>query len=306
MLSSSIELISRRLGKPDLTSSDEVRFNCFTSNCGALNREADTGKHLYVNPKKERYFCHRCQKGGTLQYLSKILDLPAVEDEVTLWTKVINEFLYGITVTSKKVEKLLLPSDFEPIISGTKAYKYLISRGITQEQVEYYNIGFGTKALKNRIIFPDYDKNGELIYWVARTYGKHKAKYKNAKVSRVSKVYNIGRWLFSSYEQVIICEGPISAIITGYDAIACYGKYISPSQIELISSLPCKEFIVALDGDATVESIRLGTCLARKGLNVRIVKFLYDEDPALIGYDNMRKRINDALPYDLFSLVEVL
>ncbi len=306
MLSTWVEIISSRLGTPIYTCGDEVRFNCFTSGCRVPGRAPDTSHHLYVNPSKEKYFCQRCQRGGTLEYLTKVLGLPSSPNQdVSLWKKVISEFVYG-TPHVEEADEVDLPDDYVVMLGGSKAFKYLQTRGITWNQVEFYGLGFGTKELKNRVIFPDCDSKGNLVYWVARTYGNHKVKYKNAPVPRTKKVYNLGRITRLGYrKQVVICEGTISANVAGYNAVCTYGRYVTSQQVELIVGLNADHYVVAFDGDAFIQNLFMATKLGRKGLNVSVVQFAYDEDPASVGYEAMQEKISKSVPWERFGL-EVL
>jgi len=317
-----VEIVATRLGPPIITNSDEVRFNCFRSDCGT---HEDSGYHLYLNPTKGKYFCQRCQRGGSLDSLAKILALPKPEKSLTMWSKIINGFLFGNPAEEiPSEERAQLPLDYNQVVSGTQAYKYLLGRGVTWQKILRYELGFGSKILselskesqrlyagKNRIIFPDFDRRGNVVYWVARTYGNHKAKYKNAHVSRDDKIYNLGRIQMMGFtDRVVICEGPLSAIMAGYDSVATYGKYITGAQIQKLVNAKFGEYIVAIDGDAVSSAVSLATRLWKRGCNVRMVKFNKDEDPASVaqigGFSAIRKRILNSIKWNENSFMEVM
>jgi DNA primase len=197
-----------------------VRFNCWRADCGA-SKSRDTKYHMYINPTKGKYFCQRCQRGGSLEFLAKMLRLPSPERALSLWDKVLHSFLFGEGNAEESANAEISWPPYHKIIPGTTAGRYLADRGISEKRINHYQIGFGSKFLKNRIIFPDTNKDGKLVYWVARTYGKHKAKYKNATAPRQYQVFNLGRIQASGrLGRVVICEGPISAITAGFDAVA--------------------------------------------------------------------------------------
>lgn len=303
-----IESISRRLGPPIFTDGDEVRFNCWRSDCGASGTP-DTKYHLYVNPKKGRYFCQRCQKGGTLDYISKILGVSAPGQTLLSWDTVIASYLYGTPKVEDDFVPVTMPwpDEYVPMLPGTQAYAYLQSRGITDDMISWHKIGYGLGFLKNRIILPDTDKNGDLEYWVARTYGTHKAKYRNPREKRDTHVFNLGRMeQHGLRESVVICEGPISAIVAGYNAVCTYGKYVTAAQIERLVKFRAREYIIAGDGDGLYAAVSLATRLYKRRLNVKFARFFGVEDPASVGSVEAQKRIADALIWNSTSVMEVL
>ncbi len=295
--SSSTDSIAARLGQPVFTTGDEVRFNCFRRECD------DSKHHLYVNLGKEKYFCQKCQMGGSLENLLKVLGIPSLEQPLSVWKKVMQDFLFGSENSVAEREQVTL-DDYRTVFEGSEALRYLKSRGISQKRVYHYGLGFGVGKLRNRIIFPDYDKHGKLCYWVARTYSNHRAKYKNATASCRDQLYNLGRMIKSGdRERVVITEGPISAIIAGYDAVCTYGKFVTGTQISKLVEFGAQETIVAFDGDALNESISLASRLFRRGLKVKFIQFAATDDPASVGPVEMRRRIRTAEAWSTFPNV---
>lgn len=308
MKSGWIEVVARRLGPPILTTGDEVRFNCWRPDCGD---HPDTKYHLYVNPRRGRFFCQRCQRGGRLEWLARMIGVEVPEDSLLMWEQLMHEFLWG-TSTDEEMDYIVLPREYNEMMPGLEAHRYMIERGVSDKKIAFYQIGFGTGYLKNRIIFPDVDEYGKLVYWVARKYGKldnnEKApKYKNADIPRKRQVYNLGRLLQRGWNRrIVICEGPISANVAGFDAVATYGKYVTGDQVSRLVAVGACEYVIAFDGDALLEGVSLATRLFRRGLNVKLVKFRYNEDPASVGGQEMRRRICVAPRWHNMSALEVL
>ncbi len=314
-----VEHLRERLGVPLFTSSDEVRFNCFRPDCG-MSGTRDSKYHLYVNSTKGKWFCQRCQRGGSLDYLFSRLGLQSPENSLGLWEKLVHQFLFGDPEKVATQVQATEPLDYHPVFGGTKAHQYLSARGISDTKNAHYSTGFGTARLndypkeerdkyagKNRIIFPDYNEDGSICYWVARTYGKHHAKYKNAKVPRERQVFNLGRIIRNGHlNRIVICEGPISAICAGYDAVATYGKYVTGEQVSRLVKAGAEEYVVAFDGDALLEAVSLATRLQRRGLKTKFVKFGLQDDPASVGSKQIRRMIGSAIPWGGFSSLEVL
>ena len=72
--------------------------------------------------------------------------------------------------TEKKYEKVRLPDEYINFKDGIKlsipykeAYNYLLKRGVNDDIIEKYNIGYATSGTySGRIIVPSYDKDNKL------------------------------------------------------------------------------------------------------------------------------------------------
>lgn len=320
-----VEVISVRLGSPVLTTSDEVRFNCWRRNCGK-DGGPDTKAHMYVNPRKGSYFCQRCRSGGSLDFLCKVLKLEAPGGSLLLWQKIVQEFMYGLPAQPPSEPVTL--EDWTPVTKGTQAYAYLISRGISDKKQREYALGFGIDTLRDRIVMPDFDETGKLVYWVARDYRQAKKvdeedpsvvssetskrkyarpRYKNATAPREFQLYNFGRIKAKRHKgRIFVTEGPISAQVVGYDAIATYGKHVTGSQVSMMVNWNPEEYIILGDGDARMEAVSLATRLLRRGQRVRIGRFYGNEDPASVGSQEARRRGLSATPWNDVSVIEEL
>jgi len=286
----------------------EVRFNCFFPDCS--HKGSDVHHHMYVNPDKDKWFCQRCRRGGSLEYLAKLLGVPQPDRSLALWDDVINNFLFGVKPDRAKpaFERADLPLDYVPMMKGTEAYRYVLERGLTDKDIETYQLGFGTQRMKDidrayrdryagkkRVIFPDFDRNEEPVYWVARTYGSSSIKYKNAGVPRDDKIFNFGRIQRREYKgRIAVSEGPLDATAIGFEGIATYGKYVTGTQISMLVEWGADEYVVAFDGDALSDSMSLATRLHRRGLNAKVALFDPGEDPRSVGLAEVRRRIRGA------------
>jgi hypothetical protein len=300
-----------------MTDSGEYRYNC--PFCPIRAGKIDKKYRLYVNTKKVLYgivgwyYCHRCKSRGPVKRLTpggQDVDDIISRYEPSKWSDFVNS-LKGERAFIDEEEALPrfdLPVDYSPIVYGTEAYEYLKSRRISDEQIEAYQIGFGTEHLRDlspeerklyigsgRVVFPDYDDIGELTYWVARSYRNHKLRYKNpAGSGAMSKIYNLAR--AAQYKTVIITEGVFSSIASGYNAVGTYGKNITNQQFSMLAAVAFDRYVVALDGDAKGSAVGLADGLARRGCKgVFLVEFSKDEDPASIS--DMGFRVKNAVPF---------
>lgn len=298
----------QRLGSYRRTSTGELNFCC--PFCLSRTGRADTKFHLYVNPSRYIdgirgwFYCQRCKARGPMHKLFG----QQSRESVGKWREFVDK-LRGGRPSIPEPCPVKLPLDYMSMIRGTEAYGYLKERNISDEQITFYNIGFGVDDLRDlepaerqkyagsgRIIFPDYDDDGNVVYWVARTYKGHKVKYKNPPKSNArDKIYNLAG--ASKYSVCIITEGVISAIAAGYNAVATYGKDVTLVQVSMLVRAAFDQYVVALDGDARKEADELAGKLSRKGCQVSVVEFNQDEDPASVL--SMPARVDRAQPWTL-------
>ena len=286
---------------------EELNFCC--PFCVKARGTPDRHYHFYVNPNRVKhgikgwFYCQRCNSRGPLY---KILKVKKVFPSSTRREE-FRKYLRNPDVKKKEKEEetsLELPRDYVPIIAGSDAEAYLHSRGILNQTIEGYRIGMGTADLTEvddsergfyvgvgRIIFPDFDADGKVVFWVARTYRRHTIKYKNPlNVSARDKIYNLVGAV--SFDNVIVTEGVISAIAAGENAVATYGKDVTSEQIDLLVRGNWDRYYVALDGDALKRTkrsrslppaLRLAVTLKRRRKEVFLVELPYRHDPDSVG-----------------------
>jgi hypothetical protein len=300
------------LGKFKETTTGEFNFCCPL--CVHRIGRPDKGFHLYVNPSRYLYgirgwfYCHRCHARGPMyRLLGKAAEQTV---PVTEWSTFVKK-LRGehIDKEGPGPQPVKLPEDYIEMIRGTEAYGYLANRCISDEQIAFYKIGFGTEDLRDmkaeertkfagsgRIIFPDFDDEDNCIYWVARTYKGHKVKYKNPGRSHArNQVYNLAR--ASRFKTCVVAEGVTSAIACGYNGVATYGKEVTENQISMLASAAFDHYTIAHDGDARPEALDLATRLSRRGRAVSLVEFSQEQDPASV--EDMPARVDRALSWSL-------
>jgi len=295
------------LGNYRQTTTGEYNFCCPL--CVRRVGQPDKNYHLYVNPTRYLYgirgwfYCHRCKAKGPLHRLLNNSDTS--NHAVSEWSSFVLKLRGAFKKEKEPKPSVSLPKDYVEMIQGTQAYEYLQKRAITDAQIEFYKIGFGVKDIRQlekedrpnyagsgRIIFPDYDDDGDCVYWVARTYKGHKVKYKNpAKSNARDKIFNLSK--ASRYQTCVIAEGVISAIACGYNGIATYGKEVTQQQIDMLVSVSFDHYHIAHDGDARKESLHLAERLSCRGCDVSLVCFSRDEDPASVS--NMLERIQGSM-----------
>jgi DNA primase len=198
--------------------------------------------------------------------------------------------------TRKKVEKLKLPEFFKKFneVSSIypvrrQAYNYLTNRGITDEIIERYGIGFcdnGSHA--GRIIIPSYDNKNELNYYIARSWDLHtRAKYKNPEAAKDEIIFFES--LIDWEKDITLVEGAFDSIFIP-NSIPMLGKHMSTLLFTTLYDKAKGNITIALDGDAYDNAVSLYHELNGGNLygRIKIVKLPLDKDIA-----DLRGNINE-------------
>ena len=188
-----VELLREILGdeKQHYENRGQIAFDC---------PECDEGRHkgnLEINYHQHVFKCWSCgDVNNTKGPLGKLFDKYGNKKQKKVYKVLQPE---DDKPVEKKKPKLKLPESFtlfkdaNPIYPVRRqAYNYLISRGITDQMIEKYGIGFCDKGShKGRIVVPSYNTNGELTYYIARSWDPNtKAKYKNPEAEKDKIIFN--------------------------------------------------------------------------------------------------------------------
>ena len=139
--------------------------------------------------------------------------------------------------------------------TGVYAHKYLHSRGLTKADILKWKIGycFGGEY-RNRIIIPSFNDDGDVSYFIARSYNGDSYKYKNPRASK-DVVFNE---LYVDWnEDLTIVEGVFDAIAAG-NSVPILGSTLR-SDSDLIRKIVYNDtpVYVALDPDARKKENRI-------------------------------------------------
>ena len=204
---------------------------------------------------------------------------------------------------------LALPKEFKPLISisdnnivGKHALNYIKKRGITEDDILKYNIGYCEGGKFNKmIILPSYDATGKLNYFTARNFDKTSTlKYKNPDVSRNVIPFE----LFINWNTpIILCEGMFDAIAIKRNVIPLLGKNIQSTLMLKLVTSAVKKIYVALDRDALKEALQFCEQLINEGKEVYLVD-LDGKDPSELGFRHFTELIQNTYPLTFSSLLE--
>ena len=243
---------------------------------------------LQVNIQTGKWHCWVSNQGG--HSLFQLLKQVGADRSVF---KELNEVVGGTFYSSEKktntTQVLSLPKEIKYFddsesVFQLHALRFLFNRGLTEQDILRYNIGYCTEGLyQNRIIVPSYDSDGILNYFVGRDFYSGGMKYKNPPISKDI----IGFDLYVNWnEPIILCEGVFDAMAIKNNSIPLFGKTILPKLYKKIIEKKVSHIIISLDEDAFNDSLKMANDFMNMGIDVRFVK-LKGKDPSEIGYEKM-------------------
>jgi DNA primase len=252
-----LEILHEILGdeKRHYESRGQVAYNC---------KECDEGRNkgnLEVNYFEHIWKCWSCSdENDTHGTLGKLIDRYGTKKQKKIYNLLRPE---EYKPKEKRKDRLRLPEGFTLFKDSSlvypvrrQAYNYLKQRGITDEMIEKYGMGFCDRGkFTGRVIIPSYDSEGELTYFIARSWNPHtKAKYMNPEASKDEIIFNES--LIDWGKDVYLCEGVFDALFLP-NSIAMLGKHMSELLLNTLYEKAKGNIIIALDGDAFKDAVRL-------------------------------------------------
>ena len=268
-------------------------------NCPVCDEGGNKG-NLEVNIEKSVFHCWSCgDYEGTHGSLGKLFDKFGNKKQKKLY-----EVLKPETIIKRERKKktLKLPDRFTQFKDSSKVYpirrqamNYLNSRGITDDMIERYGIGFcdnGDHA--GRIVIPSYNKKGELNYYIARSWDPmSRAKYKNPEAEKDKIIFweNLIDW----NKDIFLVEGAFDGLFLD-NAIPMLGKHMSELLFETIYKKAKGNITICLDEDAWNNSVKLYHELNGGDLwgKIKLIRLPDDKDIA-----DLRGEIKEEYYYEI-------
>jgi DNA primase len=280
-----VELLSDVLGAPHqhYESKGQISFDCPVCAAEKGLENGDGKGNLEINYSRHVYKCWACGETlGTQGPLGKLFDKFATKKQKKVYELIKPEELKQ---EEKKKVRLRLPQGFTTFkdsnprfIPHIEAYNYLKSRGITDEIIEKFKIGYtATGDYAYRIVVPSYDTEGILNYFVARAWVPKKMKYKNPPVPKDEIIFNEGAVDWK--KDVYLCEGVFDSFFLP-NPIVMLGKKMSKLLFETLYLKAEGNIIICTDGDAFTDGVKLyhelnGGKLYNK---IKLIKLPADKD----------------------------
>lgn len=257
-----VELLRDVLGheKQHYESKGQISFDCPVCAAEKGLENGDGKGNLEINYSKHVYKCWSCGETlGTQGPLGRLFDKYATKSQKKVYNLIKPEELKQ---QEAKKPKLKLPEGYTTFedsnprfIPHIEAYRYLQSRGITDDIIKKYKIGYtATGDFAYRIIVPSYNKEGALNYFVARSFVPKKMKYKNPTTPKDEIIFNES--LIDWDKDIHICEGAFDAFFLD-NSIVMLGKKMSELLFSTIYEKANGNIIICLDEDAWADALKL-------------------------------------------------
>ncbi len=294
--------------KKDIDESYQLQFAC--PRCMETKGEKERHKYnLEVNLRKCLFNCWSCgqyddEMHGTIYKLIKLYGNDSILNDYKSTTKSLvasklyqlkfdtNDF--NIETKLQEVNGIMLPDTFTYFNSddyySIKPLKYLHERGITDNIIKKFKIGYtkfdeNNKILSSRIIIPSFNKFGELNYWTGRDFTnfERRQKYYNPLVERKDLIFNEG--LVEWDADINLVEGPFDHIVVP-NSIPLLGKIIK-MDFKIYQELLLKanaNINIFLDGDAFSDVKKIYKLLNHDRLygKIRFIPVNENDDPSSI------------------------
>lgn len=218
---------------------------------------------------------------------------------------IIKEFQIGLSLKNKNTLSNILTSKFKE--------EDVMKSGLTgRGDFGYYDLFY------DRIMFPLYDLNGQVVAYSGRIYNKEdNAKYFNTRETEIFKkgelLYNYHRAKTSARQKnvIIIMEGFMD-VIRAYsvgikNVIATMGTAVTKNHANLIKRM-AKEVILCFDGDAAGAKATESCIkeLSKVGVTPKIIRLEEDLDPdeyiLKYGAEAFQRRIDNPINVMDFEL----
>jgi DNA primase len=246
--------------------SDEKRICCpFCTE----KKDEDTGYHLGVNVRTGQFNCFRCDTAGFITRLIRYWDNVSLSEAVRIIeSKARTDIsidrieLNGVKKEENddtiELSEIKPPEYYESLVGKGHPYLESSKRRVDLKMVSDYSLGICRMgAYKDRIIIPDFNDDGGLIYWQARAIDDTvKPKYLNASNSRSGKtLFNF--WRAKKYKTIILTEGAFDAMRVGFDGVCTYGHSIKEGQKKLLMDNNINEVVLMYDADVSINDLEV-------------------------------------------------
>lgn len=253
-----LELIEDVLDKPKKVYGSKHQYGYDCPNCMDIKGldKGDNKGNLEINLNKFVFHCWGCGVSGPL---GRLFDNYGTKAQKKVYNLIKPEELKQ---KDEKKPKLKLPEGYTTFedsnarfIPHIEAMNYLKSRGITDDIIKKYKIGYtATGDFAYRIIVPSFNKEGTLNYFIARSFVPKKMKYKNPTAAKDEIIFNEG--LIDWNKDVYLVEGAFDGFFLD-NSIVMLGKKMSKLLFETLYERVNGNLIICLDEDAQSDALKL-------------------------------------------------
>lgn len=318
-----IERVRERAQITDLFSDTELKRSGreFLARCPWHN---DHRPSLTVSPKTNRAYCFVCARGcDAIGWLQERQGLSFTEAVLQMADR------YGIQVEAadaadaerlmqEKTERDRLfaireqqTADFAEALWLSPGLAYLRSRGLTDETIESWRLGWNGL----RVMFPLCDPQGRVVAFTGRVLDDSKPKYKNSQndllYRKAELVFGLDRARdhITASGHVVIVEGQFDVIRCWQEGIcnlvAVSGSSLTSAMVDrIVKTTRARKITLVFDGDQAGEKaahrarVELQQLVLRGELELRILALPDGKDPAdLAANGDHFRQLLEAAPH---------
>lgn len=289
-MSSKKQILKKVLGS-HYHSGDEILFYC--PKCKHHK------KKLSVNLDKNKFKCWVCDyRGNSVRRLVKRHGSFLDQQEWAKYDATVEIASFeDIFSTEQEIEEqfeqvINLPDEYKTLCSSRLSLaskpilKFLYDRGLTKQDILKWKIGYCPSGeYKERVVVPSFNEDGDVNYFIARTYGRDWMKYKNPPASR-DIIFNE---LYVDFDDdLVIVEGVFDAIVAG-NAVPILGSSLKEDS-KLLKKVVEHDtpVYIALDPDVETKAMRL----IKKMLTLDIEVYKIDIKPYADVGEMTKKQFN--------------
>jgi len=303
-----LKILNNILGYPKRQGQSEYYYHCPFCNHHKkkLAINFNNGFHCWVCDQRGKNIYRIVRRFGDYQQRQKYRELQGLVD-LSDFEEMFKEYN---SIQEKQV--LEMPEGFVSLcnkdlpMDSTDAIRYLSSRGIGRREILKWKIGYCKEGrYGGRIIIPSFDVDGDLNYFIARSYVGHSRRYLNPPADRdiVFNELNID-W----DEPVILVEGVFDAIAAGNNAIPILGSTLrEKSRLFQAIAIHDTPVYMALDHDAEKKAEWIIKSMLKYDLEVHKVP-IDDADVSEMGGKEFQERLVNAreIKNDMFFFEQML
>ena len=196
------------------------------------------------------------------------------------------------------INKITLPTEKNVTQGELERFRYIhpyiLKRGISEEIVELFDIGWDSKT--DCITFPNLDKNGNCLFVARRSVKTKFFQYPKNVQKELYGIYQLYQ-LNPFPSEVYVCESMIDCLyLWTFDMPACAMNGLGNEiQFKQLRELPCRQIVLATDSDEAGQSAR-----QRIRMNMQNTKIIKE-----VVLPKGRKDINECSATEIQNLVTI-
>ena len=278
---------------------NELLFKC--PSCGHK-------KHKFsVNLDKNVFKCWICDYRG--RNIRRAIRRFGSFTQLQAWDAITNRSdlekfadLFNSSSDTERDQKIQLPNEFLSLCvantpaTGLYAKNYLQKRGVTYQDILKWKIGYCFSGeYRNRIIIPSFDKDGDVSYFIARSYTGDSYKYKNPPIS---KDITFNELYIDWNSDLVLVEGVFDALVAG-NAVPILGSTLRAGS-RLLREIVRNDtpVYVALDPDAATKERKVIKTLLEYDVELYKIDVSGYEDVGSMSKQVFQKRKDNAVLID--------